>query len=782
MLNPPVELPLDPYPYKTSTSPSGYLKRSHSATGYSSDEDDEGSGSSSLTSSSGESGRFDDAVDEDAAVLADDGDGDGDGNADADGERESLHSAKRRRSNHDHAMKETGKGKGKTKGDGHGRAASGSSRRWKISAPLSRTTTAGTGMGIAAGTGTGITTNAPASTITTNPVPGRASPVPTTNTNRHSLDTPRRSRFVEEGINDPNASVRPPSIFTRKHPPNHHQQQRHSGIFRFGKAIAAAFNPFASGFSFGSSNGSGSGTSKSDASKGLGSSGSAASTSTTVSSSTAAVSSAPGLCPQGQRDREDDMYRAEKAYAELKKAGCKGSIKDFAGGSDGNGHGKVDPDTADQTWNALQERLDHQYQSLARHSRQTSTSSAADEPYKSWAQDPRKSTSSLVLPKRTDSLTRASEDSDSERPEIRKQRSRRELQREAKLVKKVGSLEEKLDRARRELRVLTGDGEGEHEMSSRPVQFERPYPRRFVPGALPTLPSERLLDRAGAGLGMSPESTPEVPMDLIQNVERCRDEVHETDEKRVSTPKSPNSQSKQSTDSPSRKRKSPDEASKTTPKPSTTTERTSASASPSQASTNTNTGTPRSGSRRAKLQKTGKGDSPLSVERKQSQNASQLKKTDDVQVLQQQQHQAQSQPPRSPPPPVPRNARAQHQRQRMTSRFRSRTPPSAALRRRKSQTDLRSVIPSDYYVSPCSAAPASGDAGGDEEYEYIPPVPPIPKDLVAAAAKVDQRLARELRMRRSGHANATATADVGGDAGGYQPPVKEEFTWPDDIF
>lgn len=52
-------------------------------------------------------------------------------------------------------------------------------------------------------------------------------------------------------------------------------------------------------------------------------------------------------------------------------------------------------------------------------------------------------------------------------------------------------------------------------------------------------------------------------------------------------------------------------------------------------------------------------------------------------------------------------------------------------------------------------------------YEYIPPVPPLPKDLAATAAKVDRRLAKEMGKRRSQSEN-------GGIDGSFQ--------WPEDIF
>ncbi|KAJ6160636.1 hypothetical protein N7470_004032 [Penicillium chermesinum] len=93
-----------------------------------------------------------------------------------------------------------------------------------------------------------------------------------------------------------------------------------------------------------------------------------------------------------------------------------------------------------------------------------------------------------------------SEDSENAAPGLKKQKSRREISREAKLVRKVNTLEEKLDRARRELRELSGN-EGKllapvPEPTCMSIEMDPGnYPRKFVPGALPTLPSERLLDQ-----------------------------------------------------------------------------------------------------------------------------------------------------------------------------------------------------------------------------------------------------------------------------------------------
>ncbi|KAJ5226180.1 hypothetical protein N7468_007405 [Penicillium chermesinum] len=273
-----------------------------------------------------------------------------------------------------------------------------------------------------------------------------------TNSPRHHR-LGRRSRFVEASMSD-SVSEKPPSIlFQEGKPPG--PQHRQSGIFRFGKAIASAFNPFG----------------------GWG----------RISPDSEQANKA--------ESQKTALSQAEEAYAELKRAGYKGTNK----GAYLQGQ-SVNPSNADQTWHAIQEKMGC---GAAPHSPSKSNK-------RSSFQDLRR-TASIGLPfmkhheqqpAHNSSLCQdhPSEDSENAAPGLKKQKSRREISREAKLVRKVNTLEEKLDRARRELRELSGN-EGKllapvPEPTCMSIEMDPGnYPRKFVPGALPTLPSERLLDQ-----------------------------------------------------------------------------------------------------------------------------------------------------------------------------------------------------------------------------------------------------------------------------------------------
>ena len=71
---------------------------------------------------------------------------------------------------------------------------------------------------------------------------------------------------------------------------------------------------------------------------------------------------------------------------------------------------------------------------------------------------------------------------------VRKQPSKKDLQKQQKLTKKVSDLEVKLDLARRELRQALGDAPPVPQVSAENLQRTP-----FVPGVLSSLPSERLL-------------------------------------------------------------------------------------------------------------------------------------------------------------------------------------------------------------------------------------------------------------------------------------------------
>lgn len=283
--------------------------------------------------------------------------------------------------------------------------------------------------------------------------------------------TPRRprgrtSRFVEATMND-SISERPPSIYFRD---QEHKQSgnpnRSSGIFRFGKAIASAFNPFG-----------GWGRTPEDA---------------------------PNKSPQ-----KDAINRAEEAYAELKRAGYKGTNKGYYTQTHG-----INTSLADQTWQSIQNKMEHG-SPIKSPCRESSDRDGHILPARSGSSaSKRASLQDLRLPKSLFHKTHQSPSAstaiccdgfsdDFEPAGIRKQPSRRELSRQTKLLKKVSNLEDKLQRARRELRELTGNEEWTPVPTPQPKVLNTEmdpasFPRKFVPGALPTLPSERLLDQQAA--------------------------------------------------------------------------------------------------------------------------------------------------------------------------------------------------------------------------------------------------------------------------------------------
>ncbi|KAJ5519764.1 hypothetical protein N7463_000217 [Penicillium fimorum] len=286
-----------------------------------------------------------------------------------------------------------------------------------------------------------------------------------------SASSPRRprgrtSRFVEATMSD-SVSEKPPSIYFQDQenkPPG--LQRRSSGIFRFGKAIASAFNPFGGW--------------------GRNSEGS------------------PNKSPQ-----KDVINQAEQAYAELKKAGYKGTNKghymeDLA----------VNTAHADQTWQSIQHKIGYVSPDKHSHCRSIDERIHAAPSRSESSASKRSSLQDLRLPK---SFFQKSHGSPSASPAVycdvtsddnepiglRKQPSRRELSRQNKLLKKVSNLEEKLQRARQELRDLTGNEERSPALTTQPKTLNTEmdpasFPRKFVPGALPTLPSERLLDQQAA--------------------------------------------------------------------------------------------------------------------------------------------------------------------------------------------------------------------------------------------------------------------------------------------
>ncbi|GFF47933.1 hypothetical protein IFM51744_06696 [Aspergillus udagawae] len=529
----------------------------------------------------------------------------------------------------------------------------------------------------------------------------------------------RPSRFIEAHMND-SVSEKPPSIFIRGDEGASAQNdsgagQRSSGIFRFGRAIASAFNPF------------GVWGNVSDIWRGS----------------------------QSEHRPEGDVRaQAEKAYAELKKAGYKGTVKgSYMQGVQTSAH------VAEQhSHRASQAQWDGS-KTLGRHSRHDSAEGyGSGSSIRSSLQELRKAKSSLGIPY----IKRGSEDS--ERPEVRKSRSRKELQKQTKLLKRVSDLEGKLERARRELRELTGE---EEEEPVRTLCQERPYHRPFVPGALPTLPSERFYEN-DATTGPESPAVEQAPLSVTSgNVRR----VAESQGNGFAT-----------VESPSLKRKSPDPKSVRDKAHQMTKDSPNKESQYEEPARLHDINTPR------KATKMGKSDSPGSVERKRTQDQPQLEE-----------HEYRGRNQRQPRRRSNTRSPSAHRR-RSTSQ--SRTTPW--LRTKQGRSDLRSAGSSanENHLNELENQPNGENEPQQEPYldypiielrelddttgaptptstpsrgyvhERVPPVPPLPKNLAATAAKVDRRLAKELWKLKSAQMQNS----------GQTQPREEDFRWPEDIF
>lgn len=580
---------------------------------------------------------------------------------------------------------------------------------------------------------------------------------------RLARPTGRRSRFVEGHMND-TVSEKPPSIFfrdvegqARGNEPAARAANRNSGIFRFGKAIASAFNPF------------GGWGSVSDIWK------------------SSQVQDKP---PEATNDR---LRQAELAYEELKRAGYQGTTKGSYVQSLGSGTGSAG--IPEETWKSIREKMEYGSVDASgnataggQHSRESSGQAPSNRDSRSGSSllpmfpDLRKAKSSLAIKK-------------SDGQEVRHQRSRKDMQRHAKLMKRVSNLEDKLDRARRELREISGEAE---QLMPITVTEEKPYQRKFVPGALPSLPSERLLHDSERTTPLSPPPNGTLEAQGSEDLTQSQVRVNKT---RLLSPKPWRKSSTEtrcsSANSPSsRKRKSPGPESRKEPGSSTQQQQrppdttqvheqgkengtpdqpaTATEPTPAPAPASTPVKVPKTPLRKPKLPKTARGDSPGSVERKQNQRRS-------PGVENSRSSPAEERTPTSRP-------------LRSTTRNRSATP---VLRMKRGRGDLRSTVSPGHdedkenFHHDEQENDDDGVGGGDTpskpaghgqqqtmvtptrtssrkaRYEYIPPVPPLPKDLAATAAKVDRRLAKEMGKRRSQSEN-------GGIDGSFQ--------WPEDIF
>ncbi|KAE8350512.1 hypothetical protein BDV28DRAFT_138994 [Aspergillus coremiiformis] len=561
-------------------------------------------------------------------------------------------------------------------------------------------------------------------------------------------------------MND-SVSEKPPSIFLRDGKSGNDTSghvgptHRHSGIFRFGKAIASAFNPFG----------------------GWGN----------VSEMWKGPSAEASKQPV-----DDDIARVEKAYAELKKAGYRGAVKGkymAAAGSQSSNN------LTDQTWKSIHETMNYK-PTTGRHSRQNSGDGhESSGSLRSSFQEVRRARSSLgIASSLIPHVSRRSEDTD--RPgELRKQRSKRE-----KLLRRVSTLEEKLEKARRELQEFMGD---EAPQVLERSQCQDPtHQRKFIPGTLPTLPSERLLYDNDTGSPVSPTSGPAPQRSIVERVERAMQTEEpekmittaEEPESTVKTPaKSPRQPAAQSltVDSPSLKRKSPDP------------ESASAANTPKSREGTTNPtgeGNQSNSSRKAKLPKMVRDDSPGSVERKQSRHPDETH-TRRSPSEERGRRRRSSQPLRSASKRSP-SAR------RRASNSRNRGP-ARSLRMRKGRADLRSASAqamdaddpdkeNQYATQHRQEQQESGSSSNPNQtapsprsppakrkdqrytYNYIPPVPPLPKDLAITAAKTDRRLAKEMERQAVRNRKSKTQAPSGNIQKDATAP--EGFKWREEFF
>ncbi|KAL5049720.1 hypothetical protein BDW71DRAFT_153310 [Aspergillus fruticulosus] len=591
----------------------------------------------------------------------------------------------------------------------------------------------------------------------------------------------RRSRFVEGHMAD-TVSEKPPSIFFPDEARNETTARgantnRSLGIFRFGKAIASAFNPFG----------------------GWGS----------VSEIWRGSQTQEGNRPQeGTNDR---LRQAEMAYEELKRSGYQGTAKGSYMQSLGAGAGLAGASLSDQTWKSIQKM---EYggaggSGFGHRSRQSSSQTASNCDSISGSSlrpifpDIRKAKSSLAIPsiKKQDGMSSLLQHIDNRGQEVRHQKSRKDMHRQAKLLKRVSNLEDKLERAKRELRELAGE---EELLLRSSLNEEKPYQRRFVPGALPSLPSERLLQECEPAM-IPAANTLQIPESEDQTQIRVT-------KARLKSPKPWRAASvtrSSSAHCASRKRKSPDPESRKKPDLSDAQQQQENNTNPTRDQSESEPNptlaeetvieTP---SRKPKLPKNARSDSPGSVEQKQKQRCSPATENNNSTSP------AADRAPQWAPASRPLQS---------TTRNRSATP---ALRMKRGRGDLRSTTFPGHWDgrgrSPgpgfednkenqqCEGLAGEGHSDGNAEkpgqqqdiktaqndepttpnttstsstrrkarYEYIPPVPPLPKDLAATAAKVDRRLAREMGKRKEQMERDGTTGRRGADG----------FQWPEEFF
>lgn len=345
----------------------------------------------------------------------------------------------------------------------------------------------------------------------------RHTPTPTRGKSRNRASPVlriRRSRFIEGSMHD-RVSEKPPSIYFQddRRPEDAGQsysqgastenkklEKRSSGIFRFGKAIASAFHPF--------------GGSKTSNNK-----------------------PEQDSAAKQKEIMKQRQLKAEKAYAELKKSGYKGTV------INPNVHFKsqVDAGIADETWKSIQEKMGYKLSDESRISQDDTLVGVPGDGLGAMSPDRgvsklksfselRKRTSNLGVPalrfrdvspmSMRSSMERDVEQDNNSHQPVERRQSRKELHKQAKLLKRVSNLEDKLERARRELREYVPDN---NQMPIPTICVDDEHDRQYGPGTLPALLSERLLEAGyvqGGMQGMSQRTAKWPPADSLSRKRR----------------------------------------------------------------------------------------------------------------------------------------------------------------------------------------------------------------------------------------------------------------------
>ncbi|EEH41506.2 hypothetical protein PAAG_03069 [Paracoccidioides lutzii Pb01] len=273
-----------------------------------------------------------------------------------------------------------------------------------------------------------------------------------------------------------------------------------SGLARFGQAIASTFNTF------------GIWNNVAEIRKGPQD---GTRTTTTAASTTSAATIPPNDVLKERK------AQAEKAYAELKASRYVGTVKstatrDGSPGLEKKGVKKQKQAAPDHT----QQRMHvHSTNSIPNKEHHPSSSKSVFRPS---FQDLRKAASFINVTSPTKRGNSIDDDVQGDSRVLRKQHSHRDLEKQRKLKKKVITLETQLERAKQQLIMISGAGDADENVSvtasgfggvrvslnepeDEEVQDLAPIPpshigcvrvgrkKKFVPGALASLPSERIL-------------------------------------------------------------------------------------------------------------------------------------------------------------------------------------------------------------------------------------------------------------------------------------------------